>query len=245
MLSGFFSLAPLHPCPLLFLSALSLSPPLKKPLLTQQPPSVTLGLMTTTERTVAVVGGGISGLTTAYLLTQANPEWRITVLEKESYGGGKVTSQRRDGYTFDGGPNGFLTNVPETLELARSLGLDSSLQRAADAAKYRFIYKDGGLRPLPASPPKLVTTDLLSPFGKLRAAAELFLGEASEQEETVYGFLRRHFGAQVADTFAGVAVLGTTAGDAKALSLDAPVPEVPGARARARQPPPRVDQKTT
>ena len=180
--------------------------------------------MTTNERTVAVIGGGVSGLTTAYLLAQAKPEWRITVLEKEPEVGGKVTSRQQGGYTFDGGPNGFLTNVPETLELAKSLGLESDLQRASDSAKYRFIYKDGGLRPLPASPPKLLTTDLLSPFGKLRAAAEFFLGEASDQEETVYTFLRRHFGVQVADTFAGVVVSGITAGDAKELSLDALFP---------------------
>ena len=184
--------------------------------------------MATTERpnsrTVAVVGGGVSGLTAAYLLKQARPEWRVTVFERDARVGGKVSSQQREGYTFDGGPNGFLTNVPETLELARSLGLENDLQRAADAAKYRFIYKDGGLRPLPASPPALLKTDLLTPFGKLRAAAEVFLGEALEQEETVDGFLRRHFGAQVADTFAGVAVLGITAGDAKALSLDALFP---------------------
>ena len=173
---------------------------------------------------MAVIGGGISGLTTAYLLRQARPEWHITLFEREANIGGKVSSQQQGGYTFDGGPNGFLTNVPETLELAKSLGLENDLQRASELAKHRFIYKDGGLRPLPASPPALLKTDLLSPFGKLRAAAELFLGEPSEQEETVYAFLRRHFGEQVADTFAGVAVLGITAGDARELSLDALFP---------------------
>ena len=173
---------------------------------------------------VAIVGGGVSGLTTAYLLKQKRPELELTLYEKDAAAGGKVRSSHQGGYTVDWGPNGFLTNVPETVELAKSLGLESELQPASNAAKYRFLYKNGGLRPLPLSPPAFLKSELLSPLGKARAALEPFLGKAVTHEETVYGFLSRHFGSEVAEAFAGPFVLGVTAGDAKELSLDALFP---------------------
>lgn len=176
-------------------------------------------------KTVAIVGGGLSGLATAFFLKQSKPDWRVAVFEKESESGGKVRSTVQDGFTFDWGPNGFLTNVPETVGLAKALGVEDALQPAADAAKSRFLYKDGGLRLLPATPPGFVTTELLSPFEKVRAALELFSGR-SEEEETVYAFVKRHFGQGFAEAFAGAAVLGVTAGDAKDLSVDALFPRV-------------------
>ena len=115
---------------------------------------------------VAIVGGGVSGLTTAYLLQQKRPELELKVFEKDAAAGGKVRSSHSNGYTVDWGPNGFLTNVPETVELAKSLGLESELQPASDVAKYRFLYKNGGLRPLPLSPPAFLKSELLSPPGQ-------------------------------------------------------------------------------
>ena len=173
---------------------------------------------------VAIVGGGVSGLTTAYLLQQKRPELELTLYEKDAAAGGKVRSSQHGGYTVDWGPNGFLTNVPETVELAKSLGLEHELQPASDVAKYRFLYKNGGLRPLPLSPPAFLKSELLSPLGKARAALEPLLGKAVAHEETVYDFLSRHFGSEVAGAFAGPFVLGITAGDAKELSLDALFP---------------------
>ena len=187
--------------------------------------------MSTPTQTVAIVGGGVSGLATAFFIRQAKPDWRVTVFEKEAEPGGKVRSSVQNGFTFDWGPNGFLANVPETVELAKALGLEEVLQPAADTAKYRFLYQDGGLRPLPDAPPKFLTTELLSPFEKVRAGLEVF-SRPSDAEETVYAFVARHFGAGFADALAGAAVLGVTAGDAKALSVDA---LFPGLRALERE----------
>ncbi len=181
--------------------------------------------MSTPTQTVAIVGGGVSGLATAFFVRQAKPDWRVTVFEKESEPGGKVRSSVQNGFTFDWGPNGFLANVPETVELAKALGLTEVLQPAADTAKYRFLYQDGGLRPLPDAPPKFLTTELLSPFEKVRAGLELF-SRPGDREETVYAFVARHFGKGFADALAGAAVLGITAGDAKELSVDALFPRL-------------------
>lgn len=171
---------------------------------------------------VVIIGGGLAGLGTAFFLQQARPELSVTVLEKEPRTGGKVRATKRDGYTIDWAANGFLPNVPDTLLLARELGLE--LREAAEVAKTRLLYKNGALQKLPASPPAFLTSPLLLPSEKLRAAAEPVLGRAHYKEETVHDFMARHFGRGVAEVFAGPFVLGITSGDAKKLSLDALFP---------------------
>src|SRR3989304_7069366 len=97
----------------------------------------------------AVVGGGLAGLATAHALLRLRPELDVVVLEAGDAPGGKVRTSVQDGYTFDWGPNGFLANVPETLALARELGLEDRLRPAADAAGHRLLYPDGGPGDLP------------------------------------------------------------------------------------------------
>ena len=173
---------------------------------------------------VVIVGGGLAGLGTAFFLQQARPGLQVTVLEKDPEAGGKVRSSRAHGYTVDWAANGFLPNVPDTLGLVAELGLTGELQEADPVAKERYLYKNGALHKLPASPPAFLTSNLLLPSEKLRAAAEPLWGRAHDGEESVYGFVARHFGQGVADTFAGPFVLGITAGDARELSLDALFP---------------------
>jgi protoporphyrinogen/coproporphyrinogen III oxidase len=173
---------------------------------------------------VAIIGGGISGLSTAYFLKQQKPELVITVFEKERSVGGNLRATVKDGFTFDWSANGFLTNVSDTLELARSLGLEDELLPASENAKYRYLFKNNALKPFPTSPPAFLKTELLSPFAKLRAASEYFRGKSVDKEESVYDFIARHFGREVADTFAEPAVVGITSGNAKELSVDALFP---------------------
>ncbi len=175
-------------------------------------------------KNVVIVGGGLAGLSTAFFLQCSRPDLTLSVLEREAEAGGKVRSILTNGYTVDWAANGFLPNVPDTLELAGTLGLTSELREADEVAKHRFLYKNGALQRLPASPPAFLKSPLLLPSEKLRAAAEPVLGRAHEGEESVYAFVARHFGRGVADVFAGPFVLGITAGDAKKLSLDALFP---------------------
>ena len=176
-------------------------------------------------RSVAVVGGGIAGLTTAYYLKKTKPDWHVTVFERHTRVGGKVRSSFRSGFTFDWGPNGFLTNVDDALALVRDLGLGEELQPASEAAKLRYLYKDGALHELPSSPQSFLWSPLLSPQAKAKAALEFVRGKPGEGEETVFEFAERHFGLEVAETLAAPGVLGITAGDARELSLDALFPK--------------------
>ncbi|WP_171165618.1 protoporphyrinogen oxidase [Streptomyces sp. I05A-00742] len=172
---------------------------------------------------VAVVGGGISGLTVAFELLAGRPDMDVTVFEAEPAAGGKIACHRADGYTVDLGPNGFLDNGTDTRTLADALGLGPRLRPAAEAARERFVLRGGRLLPLPLGAAAFVTTPLLGPAAKARVLAEPLIGPATG-EETVYGFLARRFGHRAAGVMAAPLVHGVTAGDPRATSLDAAFP---------------------
>ena len=128
------------------------------------------------------------GLTTAFRLERKHPDWEVVVFEAEPHVGGKARTTVKDGYTVDWGPNGFLASAPETLDLVRDLGLDDALQPAAESARRRYLYRDGGLRPLPASPPAFLASEVVPLHGRVRAALEVVLASRGAGEETVHGF---------------------------------------------------------
>jgi protoporphyrinogen/coproporphyrinogen III oxidase len=173
---------------------------------------------------VIVIGAGISGLCAAHAAQEAGVD--VLVLESDSVVGGKLRSSLIDGYTFDWGANGFLANVPETLALVRTLGLDDALLGAADEARRRYLYWDGGLRPIPDTLGTFLRSELVSAPGKVRALAEFAMPLGHRREESVYDFLARHFGFEVARVFSGPLVQGISAGDPRQLSLDAMFPRL-------------------
>ena len=179
--------------------------------------------MTGKTQHIAIVGAGVAGLTCAYRLTQHHPDWQVTVLEQSPYPGGNVRAVTREGYTFDLAANGVLP-ASDTLALFDDLGL--SPEPAAERAKRRFIFQDGGLHALPTSPMGLLRFPLLLPSEKVRVLLEPWLAKKRHQEESVHGFVARHFGHTFAEVFAGPLVLGVSGGDAKKTSLDALFPRM-------------------
>ncbi|HEY5348162.1 MAG TPA: protoporphyrinogen oxidase, partial [Candidatus Lustribacter sp.] len=139
--------------------------------------------------------------------------------------------QRIDGFLFEWGPSGFLASADELRALVREVGLDDALTQAGPAAKNRFIYWHGRLHKLPAKPPQMLAMSLLSPGGKLRALGELFAGPRAghdrSDDESVYRFMERRFGREVAERIAAPALLGISGGDAASTSLAAVFPRVP------------------
>ena len=119
---------------------------------------------------VVVTGAGIAGLSVAWALRQRQPDADIIVLERASRTGGNIRTEQIDGYLCESGPQGFLDNEPATLQLVRELGLQSRLQPSSDAARHRYIFRNGELHEVPMSAPALMKSRLLSIKGKARRA---------------------------------------------------------------------------
>lgn len=167
---------------------------------------------------VAVVGAGISGLTTAFWLAFAGR--KVTVVEASDHLGGAIVSHRQDGHLFELGPNTVLENRPEVGELIRDAGLGGEKIEARPSAKKRFLWKGNALEALPGGPPGFLQTRLFSLRAKLRLFAEPFLPRAPEGvEETIAQFVRRRLGSELLDYAVGPFVSGVYAGDPERLSI--------------------------
>lgn len=177
---------------------------------------------------ILIVGGGISGLASAFRLQQALPAADITVLERRDRPGGTIWTERRDGYQVEIGPNGFLDNKPTTLALCRDLGLESALIPASDAAgKNRFLFWDNKLHLLPGGLRSFLSSHLLTWRGKLGFIAEPFRRPPGQSgDESIAAFARRRVGAEAARVFADALVTGIYAGDPELLSIRACFPRI-------------------
>src|ERR1700679_3273654 len=112
---------------------------------------------------IAIIGGGISGLTAAYELEKqrkagADIDW--TLYEASARLGGIIETTRRDGFILEGGPDGWVSEKPWARELAIELGLESQLIYSNDATRKTYILIDGKLQPMPDRMRMMVPEDL-------------------------------------------------------------------------------------
>jgi oxygen-dependent protoporphyrinogen oxidase len=180
-----------------------------------------------------IIGGGISGLSTAWLLRDkarnAGIELDLVLLEKEARVGGKIWSIREEGYTCEWGPNGFLDSKPQTLELCSAIGVADNLHRSNDNARKRFIFSGGELHRLPEGGPSFLKSRLISWPGKLRLALEPtpFIAPAPVGvDETLADFGRRRLGSEALDKLIAPMVSGIFAGDPETMSLVSCFPRI-------------------
>lgn len=176
---------------------------------------------------IIVVGGGISGLATAHFLLDEAPDLDVEVFESENRLGGTLGTENREGFVFERGANGFLGNVPHTLELARELGLGDRV-RTASGSKRRYIYKKGKLHAVPTSPMALLRSPLLSLPARLRVFMEYFTRKKAPegQDESVASFGRRRLGEEAMRTFLDPLASGIYGGDVERLSMRSAFPRV-------------------
>ncbi len=172
---------------------------------------------------IAIIGGGISGLTLAYLLTDKNPELEVTVFEADSRPGGKIWSEQSDGFLCEKGPNGFLDNKPKTLELCKRLGIDPV--GSNENSKKRYIFSKGKLNALPESPGSFIKSDILSWGGKLRLLFELTAPKGPD-DETVAEFIIRRLGKEALDKLIDPMCSGIYAGDPYNMSIKSCFPRI-------------------
>ncbi len=185
-------------------------------------------------RRVAVVGGGLSGLAVSFsLLRRAERDGLgidLSLWESETRLGGKIATLSREGFRCETGPNGFLDNVPQTMEMVEELGLGDRLLRSSDAARRRYIFSGGRLRALPEGPAAFLRSDLLSLRGRLRIVGEYFVPPRKEaadgEDETVASFIRRRLGEEALQKLIDPMTSGIYAGDPETMSMASCFPRV-------------------
>jgi protoporphyrinogen/coproporphyrinogen III oxidase len=213
---------------------------------------------TTAPHRIAIIGGGLSGLAAAHRLIELSAASavpvEITLFEAGPRLGGIVGTQRIGEYLVDTGADSFLTNKPGAIGLCRRLGLENRL--VATDARYRgaHVLFDGRPVPVPEgfqliSPSAvgpILTTPILSPWGKLRMLMEYFVpprrnvpivpsgdirppleNVASSFDESLADFVRRRFGREALERLVQPLVGGIYTSDPERLSIAATIPRFP------------------
>ncbi|HCO27079.1 MAG: protoporphyrinogen oxidase [Gimesia sp.] len=191
---------------------------------------------------IAVVGGGITGLSAAFhlqeLAQEKNQPVEVTLFESQPEAGGWIGTISQDGYRIDTGADMFITNKPAAIELCQRLGLEDQLISTNQQYRGALILKDGTPVPVPLgfelmTPSRILPmlkTPLLSPIGKLRMGLEYFLPRRTSEsgldadDESLAQFVTRRFGREALTRLIQPLVAGIYTSDPEKLSLRATLP---------------------
>ena len=167
---------------------------------------------------VAIVGGGITGLCAAFRLREQNIP--VTLYEAGDRAGGAIRTLCENGFMAEFGPNTILETSPKIAALITDLGLDSRRRNSDPAANRNYIVRNGKMLPLPVSGAAFAATPLFSLAGKLRIAAEPFIRKPpGSEEESLAEFVLRRLGREFLDYAINPFVSGIYAGDPAQLSV--------------------------
>jgi oxygen-dependent protoporphyrinogen oxidase len=186
---------------------------------------------------IAIVGGGIAGLTAAYELSRlasSGAAVEALLFEASPRLGGIVETVREGGFVIECGPDAWVTEKPWARELAEELGLGDEIISSNDATRKTYVLMNGQLKAMPDGMRMMVPSnlhaldqsDLFSEEAKrafhaeLNRAAEL-KASAPQQDESVGAFVQRHFGSEVLETIGAPLLRGVFGGEITQLSVRA------------------------
>lgn len=174
---------------------------------------------------IAIIGGGISGLTLAWYLQKSGVPYDL--FEANTRPGGNLHSLAiPEGYLLEVGPNSLQLS-PELEELLADLGLTDQLEDAAAVSQNRYVLRDGRYQILPGSPPTLLTNGFFSLKAKWNLLKEFRRPAAPvDAHETVAHFFRRRFGNEILDYAVNPFMAGIYAGDPEKLLINKTFPQL-------------------
>lgn len=177
------------------------------------------------QKKIVIIGAGISGLTTAYLLFKEG--YDIVVLEQKDNVGGSIETISTNGFLFDRGPNSGLETTPVIQQLIKELNLEDQFVYANREGNKRYILRNEQLHALPMSPPAFFKTKLFSGKAKLRLMAEPFVGKSKDgYYQSIAEFVTRRLGKEFLDYAINPFVAGVYAGRPEELSVKSAFPKL-------------------
>ncbi|MEJ2194397.1 MAG: protoporphyrinogen oxidase [Ignavibacteriaceae bacterium] len=177
------------------------------------------------NKKVIIIGAGISGLTTAYLLHKEG--FNVTVLEKNNRVGGSIETVTEGGFLFDRGPNSALETTPIISQLVEELNLRDELVYANKEGNTRYILRKNRLLALPMSPQAFLKSNLFSIRAKLRLMAEPFIRKSHDgYYQSIAEFVKRRLGQEFLDYAVNPFVAGVYAGKPEDLSVKSAFPKL-------------------
>jgi oxygen-dependent protoporphyrinogen oxidase len=191
---------------------------------------------------IAILGGGLAGLSAAYELArhaQSGANVDTTLYEAGPRLGGLLETHREDGFVIECGADSWVTEKPWARDLAIELGLEDELIGSCDQWRRTYLLRNRRLQPMPDGMRMMVPVDwspllaspLFSTEAKLaylrepRRAEELKAAALElDHDESVRDFVARHFGDEIADNVAAPLLAGVFGGDIRRLSAQAVMP---------------------
>lgn len=179
--------------------------------------------------TIAVIGGGIAGLSAAYDLRKDGRN-EVILIERSGRLGGKILTNYTDGLVVESGPDSVFTTKPWAVELMEELGLADEFEEPTGSG---FSVLVGGklhavpralASLMPAASTALESIGFLGAAARRRIRSENSVAKGSGEDETVASFFRRRFGSRFSKTLAEPLLAGTHAGSAEVLSMKALYP---------------------
>jgi oxygen-dependent protoporphyrinogen oxidase len=187
---------------------------------------------------IVIIGGGITGLSTAFYLQQAyaaGVPLRFTLVERDTRFGGKLVTDTFGQFVVEGGPDSIITQKPWGVQLARDLGLADQLIGTNELPRKVAFLSHGRPRPMPDGMTLIVPTKLgpflrsplLSPLGKLRMLLDLVIpARQGDADETLADFIRRRFGEEALIKLAEPLLAGIHNSESERQSLLATFPRL-------------------
>ena len=160
---------------------------------------------------IAVIGAGLTGLTTAFLLREKGRD--VQVLERENRIGGQIRTHLTADFVMESGPNTGVVSCAEVPELFDKLAGACEMQTARETSKRRLIWKDGRFRTLPSGPISGMSTSLVTFADKLRLFAEPWCPKGTDPDETVGQLTERRLGRTFLRYAVDPFISGVYAGD--------------------------------
>lgn len=186
---------------------------------------------------IVVIGGGIAGLAAAYRMQEEisarGADLECVVLEASDRFGGKIATERFDGFIVERGPDSFISQKPWAIELCKKLGLGGRLVGTNPLQTATYVYTGKRMKPMPDGLSLMVPTKfmpfVLSPLfslpGKVRMGMDLFIpGKGDDGDESLASFVRRRLGEEALRKMAEPMLAGIYASDPEKMSIKTTFP---------------------